>query len=106
MVEVTFIQPDGSAQTFAGSEGDTVMDVALDNNVVGIEAQCGGGCTCCTCHCWIPSPWFEALPAPHKDETDLLVYAWRRGAYSRLSCQIFLEPSLSGIRIEVPAEQS
>ncbi len=106
MVQVTFIQPDGSSETFASEPGDTLMDVALDNGVAGIKAQCGGGCTCCTCHCWIPSPWLEQLSPPHSDELDMLEYAWGRSAYSRLSCQVELIDCLDGIQVEVPEQQS
>ena len=106
MVQVTFIQPDGQSETFESKPGDTLMDVALDNGVAGIKAQCGGGCTCCTCHCWVAVPWFEALPEPHKDELDMLEYAWGRAAGSRLACQVPLSSELDGIQVEVPAQQS
>ncbi len=82
------------------------MDAALDNGVAGIKAQCGGGCTCCTCHCWVRRPWFEQLPPPHKDEFHMLEYAWGREANSRLSCQIELTDVLDGIEVDVPQQQS
>ena len=106
MVQVTFIQPDGSSETFTSQPGDTLMDVALDNGVAGIKAQCGGGCTCCTCHCWVLSPWFKRLGDPHRDELDLLEYAWGRAVNSRLSCQVELIDCLDGIQVEVPEQQS
>ena len=82
------------------------MDAALDNGIAGIKAQCGGGCTCCTCHCWVRQPWFERLPPPHQDERDMLDYAWGRGVNSRLSCQIELTDLLDGIEVDVPQQQS
>jgi len=106
MIHITFVFADGERRQLAGDNGDTVLDVALDNAVAGIKGQCGGGCTCCTCHCWIHSPWFERLPVPHQDELDLLDYAWGRSPQSRLACQVVLAPALDGMRVEVPAQQS
>lgn len=106
MVSVTFVQADGSSETFVAGEGDTLMDVAFDNGVAGIIAQCGGGCTCCTCHCWVETPWFQKLKAPHPDELDMLDYAWGRRENSRLACQVELHTELDGITVRVPAQQA
>jgi len=106
MVNITFIQPDGVEQPLVGAIGDTVLDVALDNGVAGIKGQCGGGCTCCTCHCWVHAPWFSRLAEPHQDELDMLKYAWGRSQHSRLACQVVLGAELDGIRVDVPEQQS
>jgi len=82
------------------------MDVALDNGVAGIQAQCGGGCTCCTCHCYIEAPWQSLLGAQHPDETEMLAYAWQPSVTSRLACQVMLDRGLHGIRVQVPKRQS
>ncbi len=105
-ITVTFELPDGSEQRCRAAAGETLMDAALDNGVPGIVAQCGGGCTCCTCHCWVLSPWLEQLPAPHRDERDMLEYAWGACRRSRLACQVTLVEALDGIRVQVPAQQS
>ncbi|MEM7098226.1 MAG: 2Fe-2S iron-sulfur cluster-binding protein [Pseudomonadota bacterium] len=105
-IHVTFELPDGERVTHVGAPGDTVMDVALDNGVPGILAQCGGGCTCCTCHCWIAQDWLPAAGPAHQDELDLLEYAWGRSANSRLACQVSLTPQLDGITVSVPSQQS
>lgn len=104
--EVTFVLPDGARRTLVAETGETLMDLALDNGVPGILAQCGGGCTCCTCHCYVPEPWASRLPAPDPDERELLAYAWAPRADSRLACQVWLDPSHDGLIVEVPAEQS
>ena len=106
MTKVNFIQPDGRVESFVAKPGDTLLDVALDNGVAGIKGQCGGGCTCCTCHCWVRSPWIERLPPPHRDELDMLEYAWGRAVNSRLACQVPVSQDLDGITVEVPAQQS
>ncbi len=80
-VEVTFVLPDGTARQCRGELGETLMDVALDNLVPGIVGQCGGGCTCCTCHVYIDNRWFVQLPEPHPDEVgiaDLCAGGWRK----------------------------
>ena len=82
------------------------MDAALDNGIAGIVAQCGGGCTCCTCHCWVQQPWLEQLSVPHQDELDMLEYAWGQRSDSRLACQVKLVAGLEGIRVDIPVQQS
>lgn len=91
---------------FAGLPGETVMDVALDNNVPGIVAQCGGGCTCCTCHVWVLAPPLSELPRPHRDETEMLEYAWGHNATSRLSCQVTLTEDTPELIVRIPAQQA
>jgi ferredoxin, 2Fe-2S len=105
-IEVVFILADGHRQVCHALEGESVLDAALDNLVPGIIGQCGGGCTCCTCHVYVAQPWFGQLPAPHQDELDLLVYAHEVADNSRLACQIELHRQLSGVVIQVPAAQA
>jgi len=99
---VTFVQPDGTTESHQARVGDSVMDCAVDNGVAGIRAQCGGGCTCSTCHCYVRSPWFERIGAPVGDEKDILEYVPEVRANSRLSCQIELSETLDGLEVEVP----
>lgn len=82
------------------------MDCAVDNGVAGIRAQCGGACTCSTCHCYVVAPWFMRVGPPLGDEKDILEYVPERRANSRLSCQIVLTESLDGIVVEVPVLDS
>lgn len=105
MPRVTYIGPDGREDQVLVSAGETVMDGALDNNIPGILGQCGGGCTCSTCHCYVESPWFERLPEPHPDERDLLEYAEEPAWNSRLACQIKVNGELDGIIVRLPVRQ-
>ena len=105
MPDVTYVQPDGSRTTCVLTPGESVMDGALDNGIPGILGQCGGGCTCATCHCYVQAPFFDRLPAPHPDEAEILEYVLGRRAHSRLACQIFPDECLSGMVVEVPARQ-
>jgi ferredoxin, 2Fe-2S len=106
MPQVTYVQPDGSTRTCLLKAGESVMDGALDNDIPGIRAQCGGGCTCATCHCYVLEPAAGALPAPHQDELALLDYVLERRSNSRLSCQIRVGDGLDELVIEVPARQA
>ena len=103
MTEVVFIHPDGRQERQKAGADDTLLDVALDNGVAGIIGQCGGGCTCCTCHCIVAPDWWSKLEAPHQDELDMLEYAAERCATSRLACQV---PAIDGIEVYIPSEQS
>lgn len=104
MPVVVFVLPGGAEHSVEAAVGETVMDAALDNGIPGIRAQCGGACTCSTCHVHVEAPWLARLPAPIPDERDLLAYLPERTASSRLSCQIELTDALSGIRVHVPPE--
>lgn len=106
MPQVTYVQSDGSRTTCAVTVGETVMDGALDNGIPGIIAQCGGGCTCATCHCYLLEPQPSALPPPHPDELEMLDYVWGRRPNSRLACQIRLPESVAVVVVEVPAQQA
>lgn len=103
MIKVEFQLSSGETLVHEGRVGESVMDVALDNNVPGIIAQCGGGCTCCTCHVWLESP---RLPPAHRDERDMLEYAWGMDERSRLSCQVKITPDIKRIRVSIPEQQA
>ena len=105
MPRVTYVQASGKTISVDVPVGDTVMDGALDNNIPGILGQCGGGCTCSTCHCYVPAAWQNRFPPPHQDELDLLAYALDRRPGSRLACQLRLTEELDGLTVGLPARQ-
>jgi 2Fe-2S ferredoxin len=102
---VTYLGADGVAREVRLSAGETLLDGALDNHIPGIIGQCGGGCTCATCHCFVIDEWIERLPPPHPDEVELLGYVPDRVPSSRLACQVVVDDSLDGLTVRVPAEQ-
>jgi 2Fe-2S ferredoxin len=106
MPAVTFLLADGRRQVVHEAIGRSVMDAALDHGVPGIRAQCGGGCTCCTCHCYVVGGWRDRFPPPVEDEAALLEYAWQPRPESRLACQLRLTAAHDGLVIEVPAQQA
>jgi 2Fe-2S ferredoxin len=99
---VTFVHDTGLTETFEAPLGDSVMDCALDHGVRGIVGQCGGGCTCATCHCHVTAEWLPRLPAPDPDEQELLDYVPERQHDSRLACRIRLTADLDGLVVRVP----
>lgn len=105
MLRVHFVQADGTQESGTVPEGETVMDCALDNDIQGIRAQCGGACNCCTCHCYIPPEWLALLPPRIPDEDELLAYADDPRANSRLACQITMTSDLDGITVHLPVSQ-
>ena len=107
MLTVTFILTDGSPRPVQSPPGQSVMEIATQNAVPGIEAICGGGCNCATCHVYVDAAWFERLPAASEDEEDMLEStAAERRPNSRLSCQISLSGALDGLVVAMPERQS
>ena len=102
MPAIVFVQPDGSRETHQGVAGRTVMDCAVDNGVAGIRAQCGGGCTCSTCHGYVDAAWYASVGDPVGDEADILDFVPSRLSTSRLTCQILIRDALHGMVIHVP----
>jgi ferredoxin, 2Fe-2S len=105
MAKITFIQPDGSAQVVEGDAGMTVMETAKKNLVPGIEAECGGACSCATCHVYVDEAWREKVGPPSEMEEDMLDFAFDVRPSSRLSCQIKVTEALDGLVLQVPEKQ-
>ena len=105
MAKITFIQPDGSAQTVEGEAGMTVMETAKKHLVPGIEAECGGACACATCHVYVDAAWRERVGPPAEMEEDMLDFAFDVREESRLSCQIKVTDGLDGLMVRIPDKQ-
>jgi 2Fe-2S ferredoxin len=105
MAKITFIQPDGRAQTVEGEAGMTVMETAKKHLIDGIEAECGGACACATCHVYVDDQWRERVGAPAEMEEDMLDFAFDVRESSRLSCQIKVTDALDGLVVRVPDKQ-
>lgn len=106
MVTVTFIESDGSARSVEVSLGTSAMEAALFNNVRGIAAECGGLCSCATCHVLVDPAWVDRLPPAGADELALLDFtAVERTPASRLACQLRLDADLDGLLLHLPATQ-
>ena len=106
LVNVTFLQSDGAAVTVAAGVGKSVMEAAIFNNVRGIAAECGGLCSCATCHVYVDPAWVGRLPPPAADEDDMLGFtAAPRLPESRLACQLRLDAGLDGLVLGLPPTQ-
>ena len=100
MSKVTFIAPDGEAVTFSEAQG-SLMEIATDHSVEGIEGSCGGVCSCATCHVWVAPAWAERVGPPNETEREVLEFEPNSNERSRLCCQIEMTPELDGIEVEV-----
>jgi len=105
MTRITFIEHAGTAHTIEASEGQSVMQAAVDNMVPGILADCGGACSCATCHGYVDAPWAKILSPPAADETAMLECAMHRQDNSRLTCQLKVSPELEGLVVKLPLSQ-
>ena len=105
MPSVTYIEHDGSAHTVDVEAEMTAMEGAQLNMVPGIEAVCGGMCSCATCHCYIEGEWRDKIPSPTPQELAMLDTAKQRRDTSRLACQIILTDELEGLVVHLPQSQ-
>ena len=96
MVNITFIDIEGTSRTVEAEIGATVMETAIKHGVPGIEAECGGACACSTCHVYIDEAWRETVGAPSPMEEDMLDFAFAVQPNSRLSCQIKVRKNSTG----------
>lgn len=100
-----YIEHDGTKHTVDVEDGATLMEGAQMNVVPGIDAECGGMCSCATCHCYIEGEWADKIPAPLDPEKAMLKTANEPKDSSRLACQIVMNEDLEGIEIRLPPSQ-
>ncbi len=106
MIAVKFIEHDGTEHVVEGTNKQSLMEAARDNNVPGILADCGGACACATCHVMVSEEWWPRLPDVAMDEESMLDLGLEeRTARSRLACQITLTEELDGIVVAMPESQ-
>lgn len=105
MPKITYIQPNGSHQTVEAQTGTSVMETAIDNDINGIVAECGGACSCATCHVYVDAAWINSLTPPDAQEDGMLDCVLDRQSSSRLSCQIEVTEGINGLVVHVPEAQ-
>lgn len=106
MTKVTFIAPDGSGRTFDAKDGMNAMELARDNGVTEIVAECGGAMACATCHVIVDKDWADKVGAATEPEGEMLEFAASDPEpTSRLSCQITLTDALDGLVLHLPESQ-
>ncbi|MCI4660994.1 MAG: 2Fe-2S iron-sulfur cluster-binding protein [Neomegalonema sp.] len=105
MPKITYIEHDGTEHVVEVESGLTAMEGARDNDVPGIDADCGGACACSTCHAYVDPAWVEKLPAIDPMEEDMLDFAFEKKENSRLTCQIKITDALDGLVLRLPSRQ-
>ena len=105
MTRITFIEQNGIEHPVEAADGQSVMQAAVENLVPGILADCGGACSCATCHGYIDPTWENKLPGPADDEAAMLDCALHRQDNSRLTCQIKMRAELDGLVLRLPLSQ-
>lgn len=105
MPKVIFIEHSGTEHVVEGETGKSVMQTALDHLVPGIVGDCGGCCSCATCHGYVDPAWIGKVGPVQPDEAMMLEGALHVEANSRLTCQITLKPELDGVIVRLPESQ-
>ena len=106
MPKITYIEHNGKSHTLEVANGLTVMEGAVQNNIPGIDADCGGSCACATCHVYVDKKWYDKLPKKENTEEDMLDMAFECKPLSRLSCQINVSDELDGLVVKMPSKQA
>jgi len=106
MPKITYIEHNGKTHTIDVAKGLSVMEGAIQNNIPGIDADCGGGMACATCHVYVKEEWFDKLPKKEDGEEDMLDMAYEPKKYSRLSCQLTVSEELEGLVVKLPEKQA
>ena len=105
MAKITYINHENQTQTIEVQNGLTVMEGAVQNDIPGIDADCGGGMACATCHVYVQEKWFNKLPKKEDGEEDMLDMAFEPKQNSRLSCQLVVSDDLDGLIVNIPSKQ-
>lgn len=105
MASITYIEHDGTKHEIDVANGSTVMEGAVDNMLDGIIGECGGCCSCATCHVIVDKDWFEKLDKPDETELEMLEAVPEPTSTSRLGCQIAITDELDGLVVTMPEEQ-
>lgn len=107
MVNIVFLEEDGSRHEVVAREGESLMEAARNHGIPSIRADCGGSCACSTCHVYVDPAWVDRLPPVEEMEEDMLEFAWEPDPdVSRLSCQITVKPEMEGLVLRLPKEQA
>ena len=105
MAKITYIENNGKSHTVEVAEGLTVMEGAVQNNIPGIDADCGGGMACATCHVYVKDEWFDKINKKSEGEDDMIDQAYGPTKNSRLSCQIQVSSEIDGLEVHLPEKQ-
>ena len=105
MAKIKYIEHNGKEHIVEVQNGLTVMEGAVQNDIPGIDADCGGSMSCATCHVYVKEDWYDKLPKKEMGEDDMLDQAYEPKQNSRLSCQIMVSDDLDGLTVHIPEKQ-
>ena len=105
MPKITYIENSGNSHLIEVANGLSVMEGAVQNNIPGIDADCGGAMACATCHVYVKEEWFDKVPKKEDGEEDMLDMAYEPNKFSRLSCQVVVSDELDGLVVTIPSKQ-
>ena len=105
MPKITYIEHNGKSHVIEVANGLSVMEGAVQNNIPGIDADCGGSCACATCHVYVEEKWFAKLQKKEEAEEDMLDMAFEPNKFSRLGCQITVNNDLENMVVKMPSKQ-
>lgn len=105
MPKITFIDFEGTERNVEAGVGDSVMEAAVQNDIPGIDADCGGACACATCHVYVDFAWTELLGSPEELEAEMLDVAEEVKDNSRLACQLKVTEEMDGLVVVTPESQ-
>ena len=106
MPKITYIDNEGNSKTIDVENGLSVMEGAIQNNIPGIDADCGGSMACATCHVYVEEKWLNKLPKAEDAEVDMIDMAFEPKKNSRLSCLLIVSDELNGLIVTTPSKQS
>ena len=106
MAKITYITQDNQNHTIEVQNGLTVMEGAVQNDIPGIDADCGGGMACATCHVYVEDKWFDKIPKAEDAEIDMIDMAFEPKKNSRLSCQLIVTEEIDGLVVTTPEKQT
>ena len=106
MPKITYNDFQGNSKTIEVDNGLSVMEGAIQKDVPGIDADCGGSMACATCHVYVEEKWLDKLPKAEDAEVDMIDMAYEPKKNSRLSCQLIVSDELDGLTVTTPAKQN
>ena len=105
MPKITYIEHTNKKHIVEVPNNMSVMEGAIQNNITGIDAECGGSMACATCHVYVDEKWFSKLEKKDEAEEDMLDMAYQPNKFSRLSCQLIVSDELDGLIVRMPSKQ-
>ena len=106
MPKITYNDNQGDSKTIEVENGHSVMEGAIQNDIPGIDADCGGSMACATCHVYVEEKWLNKLPKAEEADVDMIDMAYEPKKNSRLSCQLIVSEELDGLIVTTPSKQS